>query len=111
MGSSGRSQFGPAKRCDTGIFGKLFAFCFGAVVGPRKPSSASGKSCYNNRGSRRLRADWTLVSLVSYGIFGGGSESRWLDPFGKIHQALFLDTLAKIICSARLFGAANALRS
>src|SRR6516165_1386991 len=90
MGGSGQSQLGPAKRCGTVIFGKPSASCFGAVVAPHKPSSASGRSWHDNRGSRRLRVDWILVSLVSVGIFGGGSESRWLDPFGKIHLSLLI---------------------
>jgi hypothetical protein len=89
MGGSGQSQLGPAKRCGTAIFGKPSASCFGAVVGPRKPSSASGRSWHDNRGCRRLRADWILVSLVSVGIFGGGSESRQLDPFGEIQLSLY----------------------
>src|SRR5262249_54631263 len=85
MGSSGRSRLGPAKRCGTAIFGKLFASCFFAVADPHKQGSALGKNWYDSRGSRRPHADWIPASLISYGIFGGDNKSRLFIPFGDIH--------------------------
>jgi hypothetical protein len=76
MGSSGRSQLGPAKRCGIAIFGKPSASCFCAVAAPRKQGSASSRSWYDSRGRRKPRGDLILTILISSGIFGFGKKSR-----------------------------------
>src|SRR5262249_115842 len=92
MGSSGRSQLGPAKRCGTALFGKLVASGFWPVVAPRKGGSALGVTWCDSRGYRKPRADWIPALLISSGISGYGKNVEF--PFLEIWSRLF-DPVAK----------------